>query len=267
MQRLAAQFGCETAFVLQPAHPDCDLRLRYFVPQHEMEMCGHATVGTVSVMAERGRLTASPVKMETPLGVIDVGWQRNHDGVLVTVEQFAPTFSTQQSDPVAVAAALRIPVQAIALELGPIQSVSVSRAKLIVPLHERAVLDTLQPDFETLWSLCDTYATTGFYPFTTAGGDPGTHAWTRQFPKRAGYNEDPATGVAACALGAYFVQYALFGGKDEGWHNLKIEQGHAMGRPSIIKVGVCVEHECIVATRMSGYARVLREEDITLAAD
>lgn len=25
----------------------------------------------------------------------------------------------------------------------------------------------------------------------------------RQFPKGAGYNEDPATGVAACALGAF----------------------------------------------------------------
>lgn len=265
MQRLAVQFGCETAFVLKPAHPDCDLRLRYFVPQHEMEMCGHATVGTVSVLADRGRLSASPVKIETPLGVIDVSWQRNHDGVLVTVEQFAPTFGPLQPDPVAVAAALCIPVQAIALDVGPIQSVSVSRAKLIVPLHERDMLNTLQPDFETLWSLCDRYAATGFYPFTTAGGNSGTHAWARQFPKRAGYNEDPATGVAACALGAYFVQYALFGEKNEGWHNFKIEQGHTMGRPSIIEVGAKVEHGRIVATRMSGHARVLREENITLA--
>jgi PhzF family phenazine biosynthesis protein len=266
MQRLAAGFGAETVFVLKPADPACDLRLRYFVPQHEMEMCGHATVGTVSMLAERHRLTTSPVKIEAPLGAIDVAWQRNHDGVLVTVGQFAPTFSQQRPDPAAVAAALRIPVQAIALEAEPIQSVSVSRPKLIVPLHERAVLDAMQPDFEKLWSLCDRYATTGFYPFTTQGGDRGTHAQARQFPKRAGYDEDPATGVAACALGAYLVQYALFGEKDEGWNNFSIEQGHAMGRPSIIEVGVRVERECIVATRMSGRARVLKEEDITLAA-
>ncbi len=264
MQRLAAQFGCETAFVLKPVEPSANLRLRYFVPRHEMEMCGHATVGTVAVLAERNYFRASPLKVETPMGVLAVAWQRNADGVRVTVEQFAPTFSEQQPDPAAVAAALRIPVEGLALEVGPIQSVSVSRAKLIVPVRERAVLDQLQPDFERLWTLCDEYETTGFYPFTR-GGDKVSHAQARQFPKRAGYNEDPATGVAACALGAYFVQYAVFGEKNEGWHNFTIEQGHAMGRPSIIEVGARVEHGRIVATRMSGHARVLGEEDITLA--
>jgi PhzF family phenazine biosynthesis protein len=267
LQRLAAQFGSETAFVLKPAGTGTDLRLRYFVPQHEMEMCGHATVGTVAVLAERNHFSTSPIKVETPLGALAVAWQHNAEGVRVTVEQFAPTFAAQQPDTTAVAAALGIPVQAIALEAGPIQSVSVSRAKLIVPLRERAVLDHLQPDFERLWALCDAYDTTGFYPFTRADGEGGSHAQARQFPKRAGYNEDPATGVAACALGAHFVHYAVFGEKNEGWHNFNIEQGHAMGRPSIIEVGARVEHGRIVATRMSGRAIVLGEEDITLAAD
>lgn len=34
----------------------------------------------------------------------------------------------------------------------------------------------------------------GFYPFTLALKGPGTDAEARQFPKRAGYDEDPATG-------------------------------------------------------------------------
>lgn len=265
MQRLAAQFGSETAFVLKPTNPSADLRLRYFVPRHEMEMCGHATVGTIAVLAERDHFPASPVMVETPMGVLAVDWQHNADGVRVTVEQFAPTVSEQQPDPAAVAAALRIPIEGLALEMGPIQSVSVSRAKLIVPLHERAALDQLQPDFERLWALCDEYETTGFYPFTRDDDKGASHAQARQFPKRAGYNEDPATGVAACALAAYLVQYAVFGEMSEGWHNFTIEQGRAMRRPSIIEVGARVEHGRIVATRMSGYARVLGEEDITLA--
>jgi trans-2,3-dihydro-3-hydroxyanthranilate isomerase len=265
MQRLAAQFGSETAFVLTPADPGADLRLRYFVPRYEMEMCGHATVGTVAVLAERNYFRASPVKVETPMGVLVVTWQRDVDGVRVTVEQLAPTFSEQQPDREAVAAALRIPVEGLALEVGPIQSVSVSRAKLIVPVREHAALDRLQPDFEQLWTLCDEYQTTGFYPFTRGSAKDASHAQTRQFPKRAGYNEDPATGVAACALAAYLVQHAVFGKKSEGWHNFTIEQGHAMGRPSIIEVGARVEHGHIAATRMSGHATVLGEEDITLA--
>jgi PhzF family phenazine biosynthesis protein len=265
MQRLAARFGCETAFVLKPTDPSADLRLRYFVPRHEMEMCGHATVGTIAVLAERDHFRASPVNVETPMGVLAVDWQHNADGVRVTVEQFAPTFSAQQPDPAVVAAALRIPVAAVALKVGPIRSVSVSRAKLIVPVRDRTVLDQLQPDFARLWALCDEYETTGFYPFARGGGKNTSHAQARQFPKRAGYDEDPATGVAACALAAYLVQYAVFSEQTEGWHNFTIEQGHAMGRPSIIEVCARVEHGRIVVTRMSGYARVLGEEDITLA--
>lgn len=266
MRRLAARFGSETVFVLKPEDPGCDLRLRYFVPQHEMEMCGHATVGTVSVLAERGRLTASPVRIETPLGAIDVAWQRDRDGVLVTVNQFAPSFAETNASPDDVAAALGIHPDAIATDLGPIQSVSVSRPKLMIPLRSRTLLDGAQPDFEKLWSLCDLYRTTGFYPFTLEGGDSRTHAQARQFPKRAGYNEDPATGVAACALAAYFVEHEIFGARSEGWQEFCIEQGHAMGRPSVIDVGASVSDGKIVGTRLRGRALVLGEEELTVAA-
>ncbi len=262
MQRLAAGFGVETAFVLPSVRQECALRLRYFVPQHEMEMCGHATVATVAVLAGRGRLDVSPILVETPLGPLAVAWERDERSVRVTVEQFRPRFGGE-AVAADVAGVLGLSETALALDLGPIQSVSVSRAKLMVPIRQRADLDALRPDFERLWALCDTYDTTGFYPFAT----DGARIWARQFPKRAGYNEDPATGVAACALGAYLVEHAVFGEKTEGWHNLDIEQGHAMGRPSLIEVGVRVEQGRIVGTRMSGRAVVLREEEHPLAAD
>ena len=45
MQAAAAAFGHETGFVLEPEPGvDADVRLRYFVPRHETEMCVHATV-------------------------------------------------------------------------------------------------------------------------------------------------------------------------------------------------------------------------------
>ncbi len=262
MQTLAAGFGAETAFVLPSDRGECALRLRYFVPQHEMEMCGHATVATVAVLAAQGRFDAPSISVETPLGPLAVSWERDARGVRVTVEQFPPRFGGEgvAAD---VAGVLGLPETALARKLGPIQSVSVSRAKLMVPIRERPDLDALRPDFERLWALCDTYDTTGFYPFATDSG----RIWARQFPKRAGYNEDPATGVAACALGAYLVEHAVFGEKTEGWHNLDIEQGHAMGRPSLIEVGVRVEQGQVVCTRMSGRAMILREEERSLAAD
>jgi PhzF family phenazine biosynthesis protein len=64
MQRLAAELGYETAFVLEP-RAGGDLRLRYFVPRHEMEMCVHPTVATVVLLARAGRAVSV---VETPLG-------------------------------------------------------------------------------------------------------------------------------------------------------------------------------------------------------
>jgi PhzF family phenazine biosynthesis protein len=148
---------------------------------------------------------------------------------------------------------LRIPVETLDPSL-PVQSVSTSRMKLMVPLRELDVLHSLTPDFEYLWSVCDKYQTTGFYPFVVTG--KGT-AEARQFPNRTGQKEDPATGIAACALGAYLVAYGKCGAKSEGWHLVRVGQGKAMGRPSLIEIGVCVENKEIVKTKIMGQAIIL----------
>src|SRR5579871_2583675 len=113
MQTLAAQFGVETAFVLSPQHAGADLRLRYFVPRHEMEMCVHATVGVVTVLARQQRLPAATVKIETPLGLLPVHWRQEDEDIWVTVEQFPPTFAPERPSGAEVAAVLGIAEEAI----------------------------------------------------------------------------------------------------------------------------------------------------------
>ena len=34
-----------------------DLRIRYFTPGHEMDLCGHATMATIFALKSRGLLT------------------------------------------------------------------------------------------------------------------------------------------------------------------------------------------------------------------
>lgn len=259
MQGLAARFGHETAFVLKPTQANADLRLRYFVPNHEMEMCIHATVGTVTVLVERKIITRSPVSIETPLGVIKAYWSRENGPITVMVEQFAPVFAATNPTVAEVAQALGIAPTLIDTQVGPIQSVSTSRAKLMVPLRDFQVLDSLQPDFEVLWALCDRYRITGFYPFTLNTRQPGFASDARQFPLRAGYNEDPATGVAACALAAYLAEHQK--GWD-GWNGFQIAQGFAMGRPSTIRAEAYLESGEVTAVRVGGSALILSDEVI-----
>jgi PhzF family phenazine biosynthesis protein len=260
MQGLAARFGHETAFVLKPSQPGADLRLRYFVPNHEMEMCIHATVGTVTVLVEQGVVTASPVRIETPLGIIRAGWSREENGrITVMVEQFPPTFAETNPTQAEVAEALGIAGELIDTSFGPIQTVSTARAKLMVPLRDYRALDSLQPDFDKLWKVCEKYKITGFYPFTLETRQPQFAIDARQFPLRAGYPEDPATGVAACALAAYLAQYR--GGAD-GWNDYQIGQGFAMDRPSVIRAEAFLEEGRVTATRVGGNALILGDEII-----
>lgn len=255
-QHMAATFGAETIFIVSPKETVSDFGLRYFVPKYEMEMCVHGTIAAVTVLKKIGRISKSPVKIETVLGQIAVEWKDEGNELMVTVFQFPPKFSDLNPTAEEVCLALRIPLTAIAKDQGPIVSVSTSRPKLIVPLTSSDILDRIVPDFEMLWNLCDQYATTGFYPFAKdASGSPNSYS-ARQFPKRAGYNEDPATGVAACALGAYLAKYHSHA---SGWQYFKIHQGHAMGKPSLLEVGTYLENAHITKTSVSGKARILSE--------
>lgn len=252
MQAMTRDFGVESAFLMRPTRSDCHVRARYFVPLHEMEMCIHATVACATVLAEEMLVTDSPIVIETVLGPVQVSWERREDGIDVGVEQFLPKFQPRNPTREEICRVLRIPETALAE--GPIQSAATSRFKLIVPLASREILNALEPDFEALWELCDQYETTGFYPFAREEQAEGTVFFARQFPKRAGYNEDPATGVAASALSAYLAQHQIVP-IQAGWNSFTIFQGEAMGRPSVIGADVFVEAGRITRTRVRGRAQ------------
>jgi PhzF family phenazine biosynthesis protein len=249
MQAAAAEFGAETAFVLPPVAGG-DVRLRYFVPQHEMEMCVHATVAATVFLGRQDRLPKNPARVETPLGVLDVRW----DAATATVQQFAPTFGPELTAGRRARLLAALGVDEGVLGAGPIRSVSTARPKLMIALRDEVSLDALTPDFEALWALCDDLDVTGAYPFTLVAA--GADVAARQFPVRAGYLEDPATGVAACALGAHLAALAALAalaGEGAGWRRLRIAQGRAMGRPSMITAEALVDESgAVTATRVGG---------------
>lgn len=260
MQGLAAQFGVETAFVLAPQHVGADLRLRYFVPLYEMEMCVHATVGVATVLARQQRLPTSTVRIETPLGILPVHWWQEDEDLWVTVEQFPPTFAPERPSGAEIAAVLGIAEDAIDRDVGPIQPVSVSLSKLMIPLVDFGALDSCAPDAERVGWLCERYHTTGLYPFTLKTRSKERQVEARQFPRQAGYVEDAATGVAAAALAAYLLRYGVFGTPSDGWQGFAMGQGEVMGQPSLMRAAALVEAGQVTQTRITGQARILGEE-------
>ena len=253
MQKAAAELGQEAVFVLKSETEGHSARLRYFVPDHELSICAHDTIGAVTVMVQEGLLKGNSAVIGTGAGPVRVDWEQDDRGTLVMMEQFLPEFRADAPAAEDLLRALRIPAESLAVapEM-PAECASTSRFKLMVPVKDRETLDSLKPDLELLWNLCDECGCSGFYVFARDPEKADT-CYARQFPCRSGYDEDPATGIAAAALGAYWVRHGLMQ-TEEGWNRLRVYQGHAMGRPSFLAADVRLASGVIDGVRVCGYA-------------
>lgn len=249
MQAVASSRGHEASFVF-PAPPDsdCDLALRFWVPQHEMAMCGHATVGTVWLLAQLGRLPSSQVRVWTKSGVVECRVTERGGGIWVEISQgrgvLVPVWDGAEGDGGADGDQGVVEELVKALGIGmtdlatgyPVQNACTSRVKTIIPLKSVAVLDSLQPDSVAVKGVCARLGSgdgsTGLYPYALVAGE-GKHVFSaRQFPRNSGYVEDAATGIAASALAFALLENGLVDEESE----ITVKQGRTMGAPSSIAV-------------------------------
>lgn len=227
MQHLARAYGLESAFVLDPANTGRQVALRFWVPNHEMSMCGHATLGAVGLLHQQGQLPSSTeLLVHTPSGSVRA---RIAADASVTISQPIAHLQTIE-DPTDILEALGLTRANLAEH--PVRNSTTSSTKTLVPVRDVATLDGLLPQLEAIEHACDGVRSTGLYPYAPSG-DHQVDA--RQFPRSSGYPEDPATGIAATAL--------VFGLLADGFltadeHPLTIRQGRAMNRPSTITVHV-----------------------------
>ena len=257
MRDMARKYNRESAFVMEvPADDESDgtqFRLRFFVPEHEMEICGHATVGTAWVMHNRRikkheRDVKCETRFRTNSGVVRAGCMGEEgESTVILVSQ--PKGTVQAiSDAVLINDILStLRIERNQLVPGwPIQNACTSRVKTVIPLKDADALNNLQPDFSKVKELCEKLESTGLYPYAIAGyqneSDSGSlKVEARHFPKASGYTEDAATGIAAAALAwALEANGAVSVGQD-----IVVYQGRARGYLSQITVKL-EEDECWV---------------------
>ena len=224
MQERTRRTGHESVFVLKSSQADTAHRMRYFVPKHEMEMCGHATIAGLWWLKQQDAWDGSPIDIETLSGRVRGRWVDD----MVEISQPRGTV-TPLDTPArqAIARCLGIDAEAI---VGAVLNAATSRVKTLVPLDSPATLHALEVDFDAVESLCDRIGSTGLYPFAQVAA--GLFS-ARQFPKSSGYPEDPATGIAAAALAWGLRRTAQI---DDDDTLVTVHQGEAMDSPSAIYV-------------------------------
>ncbi|MCQ4332217.1 PhzF family phenazine biosynthesis protein [Natronomonas sp. F2-12] len=220
----------ETAFLLPSA--EADRRLRYFTPAGEIDLCGHATVAAHAWMAENGRLTGGAHTVETNVGVLDI--ELDEGVVWMTQDVAEVTRVDLEYD--RIASALGVDPATLA-DVGadlPLATASTGLEYLVVPVNFLSALSGADPDFGAIGTLTEEFDATGLYAFTfdTLEGNATLHG--RMFAPGVGVDEDPVTGTAAGAVGAYLRGVEAFEG--ELPEETVIEQGHFLDRPGRVRV-------------------------------
>ena len=235
MQAIARELSVsETVFVTAP-EVDGDYRVRYFTPTQEVDLCGHATVALHAHLHANGALDAGRHAMETDVGTLDV--DVDEDGT-VWMTQAAPTVEAVDVDDERVADALGVDVATLR-DVGadlPMAVASTGLPFLMVPINFLEHLGNADPDMDAVESLTAEYEVTGIYAFTFDALDADSTLHGRMFAPGAGIPEDPVTGTASGACGAYLRDVEAF--DDEFPEEMRFEQGHFVDRPGHVRVRV-----------------------------
>ena len=245
----------ETAFVFPSKK--ADYKIRFFTPDVEVDLCGHATIATFFTMALDGVFSQNIntiITQETKSGVLPVDIyfsDETADRVMMT--QATPRYKDICLDISILADSLNISVDEIDDSL-PKQIVSTGLFTLPLCVKSFDILKAINPDFEKIKKLCSRFGVGSFHLFTfdTVESDSIYHA--RNFAPVYGVNEDPVTGTANGAVCSYLIKNKVV--KDR---NLICEQGDIMGRPGRVFVEIDGN-----GVKVGGKARVVEEREISV---
>jgi len=254
----------ETVFVLESENPEVLRHLRIFTPTREIPFAGHPVVGTWNALAREGVV---------PLPEGGNGWQRIHhevgigvlpvdiefkDGqpvqVVMTQGQFQILDEVDDGQEQAeIARALGLAREDLDESL-PIQIISTGLSCMAVPIRSLADLRSCRVNAALLAEIYTRRGGTGCHAFTRETLEIGaSRAHARFFAPADNIAEDPATGSACGALGAYLVHHgALSLEPEDGRYRFVIEQGDFIHRPSRINLNVKGAAHSVAEVKVGG---------------
>lgn len=266
MRKTAAELRySETAFVKQTGKNA--FSTRYFTPSEEVDLCGHATIGTFYALFCAGVVAEDTVcRNLTRAGEIGVAIEKN----MIWMDMASPrAIGKLEND-----GDLRELYGIMGLDYqdhckasgrggeGDIllpELISTGLPDILLPVADIRSLAAIKPDFPALAGLSARYEAVGVHAFTRCQEDGLIHC--RNFAPLYAIDEEAATGTSNGALTYYLYQKGLIA---EGAETVFI-QGEAMGRPSRIVSKLTADpNEENIRIRIGGKAVILAEGSLRL---
>lgn len=237
MRKIARELNVsETAFVLQSGIGD--FKLRYFTPTgHEVSFCGHSTVGALYMIAKEKRYGIGKVgkykfAVETSCGVLKMEAEVD-DQEEIRVAYEAPDIKLVES---------RISHEELAKACGfasdridrifPVMYEKTNK-DLFVVIRSLKDLEMIECDSKSLAQFSKKHEIVALCLLSQETFDPHNQFHMRCYAPLVGIPEDPFTGSVLGGLSAYVDTFGLL---SKGMHTFRVEQGHFIERPGVVKV-------------------------------
>ncbi len=258
MQAIATEFGySETTFVLPPQDSANTACVRIFTPAAEVPFAGHPNVGTAFVLGRQqhvfGRTAGDNLRFEEKAGLVEVALRRQ-DGIVTGARIVAPRPLAvgPEIDAATIAACASLGLEDLSDRNHKPVRISVGLPFAVAEIKDVTALSQARPNVSAFHeaNACYPHAEDTFSLFLYARTHE--HPWhisARMFAPLDNVIEDPATGSASAALGAYLGSLLP---DDDADVRLTIEQGVEMRRRSVITVFVNKRNGALGEVSVSG---------------
>jgi len=265
-QQIAREMNLsETVFVLPPTDPAAIAKLRIFTPTQEIPFAGHPVIGTFFVL---GTLRKFPLResvtrfmFECHIGLFPIELHVVGNRVAwVIMSQTKPQFLETVTDMrwiYEISQMLQVNKTAITDTRLPVEVVSTGLPVVIVPVRTLTAVKSIRAEPTGTKEICEKLGAYGLMVFTTMTVEDWASVHARMFVASIGIAEDPATGSAGGALGAYLVKNGVV---DVGpTTEVLVEQGYEIDRPSRLTVQVFSDDDAIQEIKVGGQAVMIAE--------
>ncbi|HKK95214.1 MAG TPA: PhzF family phenazine biosynthesis protein [Anaerovoracaceae bacterium] len=251
----------ETAFIKKTG--DKEFNIRYFTPAAEVDLCGHATIGSFYVLLKECLVNDGDVCVNNTLaGRLNVVVE--NDAILMDMAE--PKQVGEINDMVKIKELYS--VMGIEPEGNEVYNnntnvklypklVTTGLIDIIMPVKDEEELDKINPDFPALTELSKDYDVVGVHAFTVNTKDGCIH--TRNFAPLYDIDEEAATGTSNGALTYYLYNNGIV---KENELNTVI-QGEKMLRPSKISTKLLIEKGKPIV-KVGGFAVTLAKGEIEI---
>nr|WP_312579888.1 PhzF family phenazine biosynthesis protein [Sedimentibacter sp.] len=257
MRKIAAELRySETAFIKQIGEKE--FNIRYFTPAAEVDLCGHATIGSFCALADSKLVESGSSYINlTKAGRLNIDVSKNS----VLMDMGSPEAINKISDlkylnELYSIMGLSFKGQGEILtgsKTGAVlipEMISTGLPDIMMPVRNEEELSAIKPNFDALSKISEKYKVVGVHAFTINTNDGAIHC--RNFAPLYDIDEEAATGTSNGALTYYLYKNGLL---HEEVENIFI-QGEAMNRPSKIVSKLYVT-ESSVKIQVGGMASIL----------